>query len=130
MLASASPTATILDHDLPFAYEKSANGYRLKTPLSHAWGSVQNLLTTKVQMTLRNTIDAPVSPVVDHTGIVGKFDFHLDVETPPQSPSDPGDNPDNVSDAMQNQLGLKLNRIKVPMEVLVIDHLDREPAAN
>ena len=69
-------------------------------------------------------------PVVDHTGIDGKFDFHLDVETPPQPPSDPGDNADNISHAMQNQLGLKLNRVKIPVEVLVIDHVEREPAAN
>jgi hypothetical protein len=40
LLASASPTATILDYNLPFAYEKLASGYRLKTRLSHAWGSV------------------------------------------------------------------------------------------
>jgi uncharacterized protein (TIGR03435 family) len=70
------------------------------------------------------------APVVDHTGIDGKFDFHLDVETPPQSPSDPGDNAENISDAMQHQLGLKLNRVKIPLEVLVIDHANREPAAN
>jgi uncharacterized protein (TIGR03435 family) len=31
---------------------------------------------------------------------------------------------------MQNQLGLKLNRVKIPLEVLVIDHANREPAAN
>jgi hypothetical protein len=40
LLASAAPTATILVHNFPFAYQKSANGYRLKTPLSHGWGSV------------------------------------------------------------------------------------------
>jgi len=41
LLASASPTATILNYNRPFGYEKSANGYRLKTRLSHAWGSLQ-----------------------------------------------------------------------------------------
>jgi uncharacterized protein (TIGR03435 family) len=31
---------------------------------------------------------------------------------------------------MQNQLGLKLSRVKIPLEVLLIDRLNREPAAN
>jgi hypothetical protein len=53
LLASASPTATILDYNLPFVYEKSANGYRLKTRLSHAWGSVQ-------QRVIADTYDALV----------------------------------------------------------------------
>jgi uncharacterized protein (TIGR03435 family) len=83
------------------------------------------LLTNRIEMLMRIK-----APVVDHTGIDGKFDFQLDVEMPPQSPGDPGDNVDNISDAMQNQLGLKLNRVKIPLEVLVIDHVDREPAAN
>jgi hypothetical protein len=41
LLASASPTTTILDHNFPFVEEKSANGNRLKTRLSHVGGSVQ-----------------------------------------------------------------------------------------
>lgn len=35
------PTATIFNRNFPFVEEKSANGYRPKTRLSHAWGSVQ-----------------------------------------------------------------------------------------
>ena len=49
MLASASPTATILDYNLPFVDEKSANGYRLKTRLSQRWGSVHLLILLAVQ---------------------------------------------------------------------------------
>jgi len=93
------------------------------------------LLANRIEMMLRRMSPGrgflPIEePVADHTGLDGKFDFHLDVETPQQPPSDPGDNADNISDAMQNQLGLKLNRVKVPMEVLVIDHVNRDPAAN
>jgi uncharacterized protein (TIGR03435 family) len=83
------------------------------------------LLTNRIEIMMPMT-----SPVVDHTGVDGKFDFHLDVETPAESPADPGDNADNISDAMQNQLGLKLSRVKIPLEVLVVDGVNREPAAN
>ena len=41
LLASASPTATILNHNFPLVEEKSANGNRLKTRMSHVRGSVQ-----------------------------------------------------------------------------------------
>jgi uncharacterized protein (TIGR03435 family) len=78
------------------------------------------------------------APVVDHTGIGGRFDFTLNVETLPidrggrlgNASADFGDNSSNISDAMQNQLGLKLNKIKIPMDVLVIDHAERVPAPN
>ena len=78
------------------------------------------------------------TPVLDHTGLTGRFDFTLDIETPPVSERDIrgalsaefDDNSVNVSDAMQKQLGLKLNRIKVPRDVLVIDHIERVPTPN
>jgi uncharacterized protein (TIGR03435 family) len=40
------------------------------------------------------------------------------------------DNSSSISDAMQSQLGLKLNHLKIPLEVLVIDHADRVPSPN
>jgi uncharacterized protein (TIGR03435 family) len=40
------------------------------------------------------------------------------------------DNSTNVSEAMRNQPGLKLNHLNIPLEVLVIDHADRVPVPN
>jgi uncharacterized protein (TIGR03435 family) len=117
-LAAAAPTA---DKFPAFDGSRDANGLMGYTFRQTS----MKLLTNRLEIMMRMT-----SPVVDHTGIDGKFDFHLDVETPPQSPADPGDNVDNISDAMQNQLGLKLNRVKIPLEVLVVDHAERQPAAN
>ncbi len=79
------------------------------------------------------------TPVLDHTGFTGRFDFTLDVETPPPvaerdirgpASAEFDDNSVNISAAMQKQLGLKLNRIKVPRDVLVIDHIERVPTPN
>ena len=126
-----SPAAPSSDKFPVYRGSRDANGLMRYTFTQTS----MKLLTNRIEMMLRRMSPGigvlPIQePVVDHTGIDGKFDFHLDVETPPQPPSDPGDNADNISHAMQNQLGLKLNRVKIPVEVLVIDHVEREPAAN
>ena len=75
-------------------------------------------------------------PVVNRTGIEGRYDFTLDWlpdETqfasfgPPQQLPDNGK--PNIYDAFQQQLGLKLERAKVPADVIVIDKLER-PSEN
>jgi uncharacterized protein (TIGR03435 family) len=62
-------------------------------------------------------------PVLDQTGITGRYDFHLD-------PTDP-ENHDYaaaVFDAM-HRLGLELKKGKGPVDTLVIDHIEK-PTAN
>lgn len=72
-------------------------------------------------------------PVVDRTGLTGLYDFNIDFTRPP----DPGDTPSPVEDAgtpflgaFQSQLGLRLEVKKVPVEILVIDHVEKIPAEN
>jgi uncharacterized protein (TIGR03435 family) len=93
--------------------------------------------TAQLVMTLATVLGRPV---IDHTGFTGTFDIHLnftpDTSTqglpggalgaaPPESdPTRP-----NIFDALQEQLGLKLTSSKGPVEVLVIDHVER-PTAN
>ena len=72
--------------------------------------------------------------VVDRTGLSGTFDVDLTF-TPdrmPQGPPPPGAPPLNIDPngpslftALQEQLGLKLESEKAPVEVLVIDHVER-----
>jgi uncharacterized protein (TIGR03435 family) len=74
-------------------------------------------------------------PVLDRTGIKGDFDFTLDW-TPDESPAKrPGDGnearsaPDPMGPsfftALQEQLGLKLEATKGPVEVFVVDHAEK-----
>lgn len=72
--------------------------------------------------TIANLINAPVD---DKTGLVGFFDYQLDL-TP-----EPGREPDRTEIAMQalDRIGLKLEARKVPTEVLVVDHAER-PSPN
>jgi uncharacterized protein (TIGR03435 family) len=70
-------------------------------------------------------------PVVDNTGVEGRFDLVLryrSVDTTGNGPSPDSSAPD-VLTAIGEQLGLRLEAAKAPVEVLVIDHAEK-PDAN
>jgi uncharacterized protein (TIGR03435 family) len=70
-------------------------------------------------------------PVLDRTGLTGTYDLSLEFS--------PGPNPDRQSDpvgtgppaveAVAEQLGMKLEATRAPLDVLVVDHVE-EPAPN
>jgi uncharacterized protein (TIGR03435 family) len=71
-------------------------------------------------------------PVLDHTGIQGSFDFKLDysIENPanPDAPPPPEAGP-SIFTAIREQLGLRLEPGKGPVETIVIEHVEK-PSAN
>jgi uncharacterized protein (TIGR03435 family) len=68
-------------------------------------------------------------PVVNQTGLTGIFNFKLHW-TPESVPVDQQTVDDiSIFAALQEQLGLHLRSAKTPVEVLVIDHIER-PTAN
>lgn len=75
--------------------------------------------------------------VVDKTGLTGKYDFKMDLgamggfRRPGLGPLPPGDpvGPD-IFTALDKYLGLKLQKAQIPIDVLVIDHLDKVPTDN
>jgi uncharacterized protein (TIGR03435 family) len=80
-------------------------------------------------------------PVVDQTGLTGRYDFTL-TWTPDETqfaalrgtgPAPPApenaDIPPDLFTAIQQQLGLKLDATRAPAEVLIIDHVER-PSEN
>ena len=81
------------------------------------------------------------APVVDKTGLGGTYDFTLDFALGPGRGVDalvaPGASPtDNTADApnfftaIQEQLGLKLEQKKGPLDILVIDEAEKVPTGN
>jgi uncharacterized protein (TIGR03435 family) len=71
--------------------------------------------------------------VVDRTGLTGEFDFDLQFSAPPATgPTDAGgvpvaplDDAASVFTALQEQLGLKLESTRGPVELMVIDSAER-----
>jgi uncharacterized protein (TIGR03435 family) len=75
-------------------------------------------------------------PVLDQTGLKGRYDFVLTWSPsgtefggrlPPPPPSD--NPPPGLFQAIQEQLGMKLDAVKAPAEVMVIDEAEK-PSAN
>ncbi len=74
-------------------------------------------------------------PVVDQTGLSGRYDFSIEfmpeanrpAAPSPDTPADPQG--PSFLDALREQLGLKLQSTKAPLQILVVDHVER-PSAN
>jgi uncharacterized protein (TIGR03435 family) len=67
--------------------------------------------------------------VVDETGLSGFFEVKV-VWTPDDRPVPDEERGPSVFTAVQEQLGLKLEPRKGPMEVLVVDHVEKTPTEN
>jgi uncharacterized protein (TIGR03435 family) len=73
-------------------------------------------------------------PVVDQTGLTGKYDFAIDFTPylPDPTKNMDGTRPDTtgiLKAAMQDELGLKMDARKTDVEVMVIDHVEK-PSEN
>ena len=70
-------------------------------------------------------------PVIDKTGLTGKYDFVLKThDTKNSERKDDDTNPiPTLQTAIEDQLGLKLESAKGPIQVLVIDHIEK-PSEN
>jgi uncharacterized protein (TIGR03435 family) len=103
----------------------SPNGLRLNGRKLHMADLVRELALTLGR------------PVMDKTGFTGEFDLNLNYtdDALAKSPDDPGGNrppaePNlSIVFAAMEQLGLKLEPAKSPVEVLIVDHAER-PSAN
>lgn len=67
-------------------------------------------------------------PVVDQTGLAGRYDFKLRYTYDEAHATDP-DAPPGLFTAIQEELGLKLEPVKATIDVFVIDHVER-PSEN
>ncbi len=91
---------------------------------------------------LANQLDAQV---IDSTGLKGKYDFTLywaadsvrgalapvaGAEARAPLTTARGDSGPTLFDAIQSQLGLKLEQKKGPVEIIVVDHVEKIPTGN
>jgi uncharacterized protein (TIGR03435 family) len=79
------------------------------------------------------------NPIIDQTGLAGRYNYALDINSyvteemmksagPNGGP--PPDAPSIIAQAMQAQLGLRLDSKKAPVEMLIIDRVERAPTGN
>ena len=105
--------------DLPY-HQNSANGTIAKSMPIREWA---NFIAGPLQM-----------PVVDETGLTGKYDFVIDFTGYIPEPGKNMDvrRPDATAilkAVLQDQLGLKLEGSRAKVEVMVIDRIEK-PSAN
>lgn len=86
---------------------------------------LKNIAMPELAQILQFHVDRPV---VDQTGLKGRYDFDLRWATD-DGTATAADAPPGLFTAIQEQIGLKLEPVKAPADVLVIDKVER-PAAN
>ena len=72
-------------------------------------------------------------PVEDRTGLTGRYDLKLEwnpAELGSASADSQANNRPSLFSAIQEQLGLKLERITAPVDFIVVDRAQRIPNAN
>jgi uncharacterized protein (TIGR03435 family) len=124
-------------------------GYGSDVHMQRIWGSPLTDSYTNVPMNLFASVLAMAAsktpyekvPVLDMTGLKGRYDFVLVLDLPRRARSEGGDAPsdeaappDNpladIGRILPKQLGLTLENRKASVDVLVIDHVEREPTPN
>jgi uncharacterized protein (TIGR03435 family) len=109
-------------------------GPTLPQPKPGAKPGIQNMSSFFVTITAENTTMPSLAdslayrlhrPVVDKTGIQSAFSLNLEYSDKPEDVSHP-----SVFAALQQQLGLTLTAAKGPVEVFVVDHIDKRPSEN
>jgi uncharacterized protein (TIGR03435 family) len=130
-LAKTSPKLTQSQDD-----PKGIPGWNFGRNASGMIMTFRNSPMSQFTAMLQNSMDRPV---VDQSGLTGRYDFTLNF-TPDAAmaalfggpPPPAGDNPDAAPDlfaAFQQQLGLKLEATRAPVDVMVIDKVER-PSEN
>jgi len=123
-----------LDKDKPKFHESESDGESqqqlLGSKLRRQWK-----WTTMAELA-ENLSEAMQGPIIDRTRLTGRYDFALDL-TPylavgvdrPETGRLQQDLPGMVATAVREQLGLKLSATRMPVEVLVVDHVEK-PSPN
>ncbi|HEY4381497.1 MAG TPA: TIGR03435 family protein [Acidobacteriaceae bacterium] len=87
---------------------------------------MENATMGELALLLKFMLDRPV---VDKTGLTGRYDFQMRWTTDESRAPTDGTAPPAVFTAIQEQLGLRLDPVKATTDVMVIDKLER-PSEN
>ncbi len=101
-------------------YSQSAGGNRT---------ALETFAKASMEQFAKHLSYAVERPVLDKTGLQGFYDFTLSWTPDNGGPPPPDSNGVDIFKALQEQLGLKLEPQKAPIEILLIDHAEK-PSAN
>ena len=98
-------------------------------PSGPASATFQRATVSKLAELLSGPLQAPV---VDETGLRGRYDFTIDLSNvlDPTTPMGINDVIPIFIQVAQQQLGIKIDEKKVPIEMLMVDHAERIPVEN
>jgi uncharacterized protein (TIGR03435 family) len=116
------------------------------SPPGTASMACQNITMEQFSEVIRDRLQGPGSAVLDATGIEGGWDFTLTYVLPRVTAANTGADPTapgvvvpaasdptgglTLANALEKELGLKLESQKRPMTVTVIDHIEQTPTDN
>jgi uncharacterized protein (TIGR03435 family) len=134
---SAAPPAPA---SVPGAVATVAGGFPESCGFLSAWPppsapgrirvGARNVPMTMITTSLNVPFTGVDRPVLDKTGLTGKFDFVMEFAPVFNGPLPPGANfqPDESGptflEALKEQLGLKLDPQKGPVDVIIVDHVE------
>lgn len=98
-----------------------------KTGISYEgkfWSEMKSQNTTAAEFAIFLG-DRLAHPVIDKTGIQTRFVLNLQYRNQDEDTTRP-----SIFDVIQQELGLRLQTAKGPVEILVIDHIEKAPSAN
>ena len=98
-------------------------------PSGLASATFQRATVSKLAELLSGPLQAPV---VDETGLRGRYDFTIDLSNvlDPSTPMGINDVIPIFIQVAQQQLGIKIDEKKVPIEMLMVDHAEKIPVEN
>lgn len=114
------------------------NGFQFVPPAASRMPGMGFSRFTLRNVTIRQLIGFALrymdsSHVVDRTGLTGAYDVKLafGAGTRPGSNADEASEPaPDIFNAFEKQLGLKFQKAKAPLDVIVVDHIDKVPTDN
>jgi uncharacterized protein (TIGR03435 family) len=116
VVAQGGPKVHSVDPDSPLANSPSGPGHIVSPRMS---------MTTLAKLLAR----FERTPVLDLTGLTGDYQIRLEY-APDRMADAEKSNGSSLYSALQQQLGLKLESRKGPVEVLIVDSADRKPSEN
>jgi uncharacterized protein (TIGR03435 family) len=112
----------------PKFHESQGEGEPVINPdKTHMIIEVKAMPASQVVDTLARVLHAPV---INNTGLTGRYDVSMSMAKYLPDGTTPFDPVSTIILAMQQELGLKLESKKLPLDLLIVDHAEKVPIEN